>query len=102
MKTEDRIQQEVFLHLHNNYECKGLGVVFAVPNQNQWKLTNIGVKAGVSDLIFVQQGRILFLEIKTDTGKQSEKQKQFQKQIESLGYEYYLIRSVEDLQVIGL
>ena len=49
--------------------------------------------AGVSDVIAVMPNRVIFFEFKTEIGKQSEKQKHFQKDIEALGYEYYIIRS---------
>lgn len=105
-KSEDKIQQEIFIHLQNNY-CTKLHdpqcVVFAVPNQNQWKLINIGVMAGVSDLIFLMPNRIIFFEVKTETGKQSAKQIEFEQKVLNLGFEYYLVKSVQDaLNAIGL
>lgn len=52
---------------------------------------------GESDLtVFCKGGRTVFLEVKTPTGRQSKAQKHFEKHIKSLGYEYYVVRSVED------
>lgn len=97
---EDKIQQEIFIHLQNNY-CTKIHeprcLVFAVPNQNQWKLTNIGVLAGVSDLIFVTPKMHYYLEVKTNDGKQRNNQKDFEQRIKDLGYEYYVVRSINDL-----
>ncbi len=41
------------------------------------------------------------IEIKTDKGRQSDVQKQFQSDWEAFGGEYYVIRSIDDLQKIG-
>jgi hypothetical protein len=57
----------------------------------------LGLRSGVSDLVVVLPGKILFLEIKTPTGKQSESQKVFQSMVESLGHQYAIARSVEDV-----
>ncbi|MGN0557875.1 MAG: VRR-NUC domain-containing protein [Acutalibacteraceae bacterium] len=52
---------------------------------------------GEADLtLFARGGKTLFVEIKTDTGRQSKAQKHFQKTVESLGYRYVIMRSVED------
>lgn len=52
---------------------------------------------GESDLtVFCKGGRTIFLEVKTSAGRQSKLQKHFEEYIKSLGYEYYVVRSVED------
>ena len=54
---------------------------------------------GESDLtLFCRGGRTVFIEIKTGTGRQSKKQKKFQAAVERLGYEYIILRSVEDAE----
>ena len=54
---------------------------------------------GESDLtLFCRGGRTVFIEIKTGTGRQSKKQKNFQAAVERLGYEYIILRSVEDAE----
>jgi hypothetical protein len=55
-----------------------------------------GVLAGVSDLIIVAKNRILFVEMKTEKGKQRETQKRFQDKVESLGFVYFICRSFDD------
>jgi len=46
--------------------------------------------------------RAIALEAKSDTGKQSKDQIEWQKDFEAIGGEYYLIRSLEDLiKIIG-
>ena len=50
----------------------------------------------------VEVSQVTFLELKSDTGKQSKEQKDFQYVVEKLGCEYYIIRSIEELEsVIG-
>jgi Holliday junction resolvase len=62
----------------------------------------VGVYRGITDLIAVKGGRVIFLELKTRTGRQSEHQKKFQADIETHGGEYILCRGVEDLQERGI
>lgn len=59
-----------------------------------------GVIPGVSDLIIVQPNKILFVEVKTSTGVQSVVQKEFQVKVEALGFEYHLVRSLEEFKKI--
>ena len=56
----------------------------------------IGLR-GESDLTwFIRNGQTIFVEIKTPDGRQSRQQKQFQSVIESYGFRYVILRSVED------
>ena len=57
-----------------------------------------GMLSGVSDLICIFQKKIMFIECKDQVGKQSENQKAFQKQVEANGYEYHLIRSLDEFK----
>ena len=57
-----------------------------------------GVVAGVSDLIIIQPNRIIFIELKTEKGVQSNEQKSFEKKVKNLGFEYYLIRSMDEFK----
>ena len=58
-----------------------------------------GLKRGASDLIVLFPNRVVFCEVKTPTGVQSEAQKDFQEQVENLGFEYILVRSLLDFQI---
>ena len=58
-----------------------------------------GVLAGFSDLIVVAFNSILFVEVKTEKGKQSALQKKFQSDIERLGFQYSVCRSLQDFQL---
>lgn len=66
---------------------------------NKFKLT--GLKKGVADThILFPNGKIIFVEFKTQTGKQRQEQKDFQLQVEALGFKYYIVRSVEQFKEI--
>lgn len=73
---------------------------FSCPNEatyrNKQYFANIGALAGVSDLICVLPNKILFIELKSKTGRQSIEQKAFMEKVEGLGFDYYVIRNIED------
>lgn len=49
---------------------------------------------GTADVLAVlPEGRVMWVELKTATGRQRESQKRFQKQVEALGHTYILCRS---------
>ncbi len=79
---------------------------FAIPNGGARhlmiakKLKAEGVKAGVADLFIMLPNEFyhgLFIETKTDSGRQSDKQKEFQQKCFEYGYAYKIIRSVAEL-----
>ncbi len=108
MKTESKIQQEIVVWFNNNFCLKNMNpkfVIFSVPNETKNYLElkykrNIGLKSGVSDLIVLMPNKILFIEVKTENGKQSNSQIDFQRTVEDLGFEYYLVRSLENFKAI--
>lgn len=75
-------------------------LLFSCPMEATYRNKNyfsmLGSLAGVSDLICVLPNHILFIEMKSKTGRQSLEQKQFQQKVESLGFDYYLIRSFDE------
>lgn len=52
---------------------------------------------GSPDIIAIVGGYFVGIECKSPTGKQSEKQIEFQKKVERAGGQYILVRSVEDV-----
>jgi len=66
-------------------------------NVAQFNKRGYSVHCGISDLIAVGYARVLFMEIKTDTGKQSSAQREFMAQVQAHGGEYYVIRSLDEL-----
>jgi Holliday junction resolvase len=61
----------------------------------------LGCHKGLSDLIAVKQGCVLFVEVKAPKGKQSSYQVDFQREIEEHGGVYVLAKSIEDLEGIA-
>ena len=108
MKTEAKIQQEMVVWFRNNYQRLDKGIIFSVPNERAGgymamkDLLLTGLLSGVSDLIVVLKGKVLFIEVKNATGKQSPNQIKFQKQVENLGFNYYLVRDLESFKNIIL
>lgn len=71
-------------------------------NKNTFRRMPKHSRKGVSDFIVVHKGKTYFLELKSKTGKQSDDQKTFQQGAETAGAIYCIIRSIEDVQSLGL
>lgn len=56
----------------------------------------IGIPGEPDLTLFTKTGETIFIEIKTPTGRQSGKQKHFQKVVESYGFRYMIMRCVDD------
>ena len=102
-RAEDSIQQEIFMWYNNMYcllHHSPRRMIFSVPNEGKPELVKTGLYPGASDLlVFHTPARPpLFIEVKTPSGIQSVSQKEFEAHVVSLGYEYYLVRSLEDFQ----
>ena len=63
---------------------------------------SIGSFRGAPDIIACKNGQILFIEVKTPRGKQSEYQKEFQRNIEAQRCKYLLVRDLDDLVDRGI
>ena len=104
---EDRIQAEIVKYLRSMK-------VFAhsVPNEGAGRggairtmqLKTMGLYPGAGDLIVwwhrpdLPGATVGYLEVKTQTGKQSERQIHFQEKCEAEGIPYHVVRSVEDVK----
>lgn len=105
-KTESAIQQEMVMWFRNNYCLKFHAprcAIFSVPNERsnvreQMRMISTGLMSGVSDLICVLPNKVLFIEVKDTKGTQKPKQKEFQQTVELLGFEYHLVRSLDDFK----
>lgn len=98
--SEHLIQISCIAYFRNEYERHGNGVIIPVPNELARKRKDVEIKLGCSDLIVVMPKRIAFMELKTGYNTQSDAQVKFQKEIESLGYEYHIIRSLEQFKKV--
>jgi hypothetical protein len=62
------------------------------------KHKKMGLRAGSPDLIlFLKNARIVCIEVKSKKGVQSESQKEFEKELKELSYEYYIVKSLNEL-----
>lgn len=64
------------------------------------KLKEEGALAGVADLVLVGMGKVVFVEMKTPNGTQQDTQKVFQHNVQRLGHEYHICRSLEDFMQV--
>ena len=109
--SESKIQANCYQWYNNNFCLKHhnpRGIMFSVPNElagsnsiAMMQAKAIGLTSGVSDtIVILPNGKILFIEFKDEKGKQSEKQKDFESIVTSLGYEYHLIRDLETFKTL--
>lgn len=104
MLKEDTIQAEIYKWFHNNYCAMKQCVIFSVPNggtRNKMeaiKLKATGLVAGVSDLIILMPNKCIFVEVKAERGVQSEKQKFFENKVKLLGFDYFIVRSLDEFK----
>ena len=103
-KSEARIQMEIVMWFRSHHNRTGL--MFAVPNETSNVKELMAKKAtgllpGVSDLVvLLEGGRVLFVEVKTLTNKQQPNQIKFQDNCERLGFNYFVVRSLNEFKEI--
>ena len=59
-------------------------------------LVGMGVHPGFADLIVISGGRVLFLEVKSQTGRLRKSQEVFRDTVSAQGFGWALVRSVDD------
>ena len=57
----------------------------------------MGCHKGIADLHALRNGRSVWIEVKTPTGRQSEHQRAFEREVTAHGGEYIVARCVEDV-----
>ena len=62
-----------------------------------YHLQGVGCRRGFPDLTAMKDGKTIYIEVKTATGRQSDYQKDFQKVCEAHGCRYIIARSVNDV-----
>jgi hypothetical protein len=105
--SEVKTQSKAFTNLWNaRPDLRGR--IFAINNNSPNGIKGamnkaMGVVPGVADMCFLRpEGKTCWIEWKTETGRQSEDQKRFQKLCLSLGHDYVIVRSEEEfLKVIN-
>lgn len=101
---EARIQSEFFRQVPVFFPKLPNKLLYSVPNggsRNPIEAANLkrqGVKSGVADVILQIPKKgfaSLCMEFKTPMGRQSNEQKEYQRQVEMAGSKYVIVRSVE-------
>ena len=97
---EAQIQAAIVDALHYLYPRGSTVVWFAVPNEQRRTAVGgaamkaIGRQAGVADLVLMAPGRpVLFLEVKSSTGRQRRTQREFETWARNAGQRYEVCRS---------
>lgn len=99
--TEIQLQAAIFQYHWNNVPLER-GLLFHVNNKARnaiegAKFKAMGVIAGVSDLIYLKPGGVpILIELKIESGAQSDVQKKWELKVISAGYQYIVCRSLED------
>lgn len=97
---EDKLQEQIIYAVRLYYPSS---LIYAIPNggkRNPFEAARLkrqGVTAGISDLHFIHNGKMYFFEVKIPGGKQSLLQSQFEKFVKKQGFNYYIIRSVDEV-----
>ena len=114
MKGESTIQTEIVAFL-SSISGKYRFSFFSVPNEAQaieggprskrrmaiaQTLRNMGLQPGANDLVICHDGRFYGLEVKSATGRQSKKQKDFERWILRTKGKYEIARSVEECEKV--
>ena len=108
--TEAKIQSSLVQWYNNTYCLQHhtpRSIIFSIPNGGANKtvaehMVNraMGEYKGASDLVIIHKGKLIFVEVKTPTGVQSKDQKIFETHVRQCGYDYFLVRSIEDFKNI--
>lgn len=102
MKEYD-IQKECINYFRENIDDE-TGIIFSVPNEACYKrknyFENLGLLSGVSDTIIITRDKILFIEFKKPKAYQRAEQKDFEKIVTGMGYNYYIVHSLEEFKEI--
>ena len=102
-QSEDALQQKCCFWMWNKYP-RARGLLFSVPNggsrdvREVKKLKATGLTPGVSDLIFLYNTRVYFIELKTEKGYQNAVQRDWQAKVESQGFNYFIVRNLKDFK----
>ena len=98
--TEHTLQLLCIAEFRNEFERHGTGIIIPVPNELAAKRKDFVICPGCSDTILVFSGRLVFCEFKVGFNSQQTNQIDFQKRVEKLGYEYYVVKSIESFKQI--
>jgi hypothetical protein len=100
MTSEVKIQSQIFQWHWNNYPTER-GLLCYNLNNSANKIQGaqnkaLGLIKGRSDLVYYYKGSAIMIELKNATGKQTKEQIVWQELVESQGFIYLVMRSLED------
>lgn len=99
---EDQLQAQCTQWFWNTYHAERQ-MLFHVDN-NSWnrvigaKKKALGVVAGISDLVLILCGTVVFIELKDGDGVQSPEQRSFEEKVVERGHKYKIIRSLDEFK----
>jgi hypothetical protein len=104
--TEEKLQAECFKWAINKYPCLRFGCLFHVPNggtrnkREAIALKATGVVAGIPDLMLINKGRVIGIEMKTtqEQSKLSPAQERVHKAWKDQGIDVFVVRSFEEFK----
>lgn len=99
MMSEDKIQELCIRWFNIQYPNLARVLCYNLNNPRS-KVSGardkrMGLQKGRSDLVLYLNSTAYMIEMKTEKGKQSPSQKEWQKEIEAQGFRYYIVRSVD-------
>ena len=105
-ESEDKIQSDCYVWFHNTYpNLRGL-LCYNLNNsknridgaRNKAK----GLIAGRSDMVLYYNSNAFMIEFKTSDGSQSAGQKEWEALVKSQGFQYHIVRSLEEFKSLIL
>jgi hypothetical protein len=68
-----------------------------VPNRGRWDKGQDKCTPGAPDICVMVDGKLIAIEVKSPTGRQTKAQELFQFNLEAVGGKYLIARSIDDL-----
>lgn len=96
---EQRIQTAIVQYLRlNKYVCHSTPNGINIPTRGSREIyRRMGLLSGVADLcIMLEEGKTVWVEVKTPRGVQSDTQKAWAQCVQKLGHDYRIWRSIDD------
>jgi hypothetical protein len=100
--NEDQLHAKCYLWFHESFpDLRGL-LCYNLNNSRN-KIQGMmdkakGLQKGRSDLVFYFNSKAFMIELKTESGKQSKEQVEWQKKIENAGFKYFLCKDLSSFQ----
>lgn len=106
MYSENKLHQDCYVWFHNTYPNLR-GLLCYNLNNSKNKIDGArnkakGLIAGRSDMVLYYQSNAFMIEFKTSDGSQSQGQKEWAALVKSQGFQYHIIRSLEEFKLLIL